>query len=129
VARLVLDTNVFISAYGFGGKPAQLMRVLIEGEHTLVTSPAILAEVADKLYDVLGFDDEHVREVVMQAARIADVVRPDAELHVIADDPDNRVLECAVCGNADIIVSGDHHLLDLGVYEGIRIARVSDVVG
>ena len=128
MARLVLDTNVFISAYGFGGKPAQLMRAVIDGTHILVTSPAILSEVADKLYEVLGFDDGHVREVVMQIARIAQVVRPADRLHVIADDPDNRILECAVCGTADLIVSGDRHLLELEAYEGIRIVRVSDVL-
>ncbi len=129
MARLVLDTNVFISAYGFGGKPAQLMRAVIDGEHTLVTSPSILTETADKLYEVLSFDDEHVREVIMQIARIAHMVRPGHRLELIADDQDNRILECAVCGQADLIVSGDHHLLDLEEYEGIRVVRVSDVIG
>ncbi|MDZ4655409.1 MAG: putative toxin-antitoxin system toxin component, PIN family [Coriobacteriia bacterium] len=128
MSRVVLDTNVFISAYGFGGKPAELLRACIVGEHVLVTSPAILAEVADKLYEVLGFDDEHVREALKQVVRIGEVVRPDAELHVVADEPDNRVLECAVAGGADFIVSGDRHLLDLGEYEGIRVVRVAEIV-
>jgi putative PIN family toxin of toxin-antitoxin system len=122
--RVVLDTNVYISAYGFGGKPAAVIRAAIVGEYTLVVSPAILTEVADKLYEVLGFDDEHVRDVIRQIARIAEVVRPSATIHVVADDADNRVLECALAGEADLIVSGDKHLLELGAYEGIRIARV-----
>jgi putative PIN family toxin of toxin-antitoxin system len=118
--RVVLDTNVYISAYGFGGKPAAVIRAAIVGEYTLVVSPAILTEVADKLYEVLGFDDEHVR--------IAEVVRPSATIHVVADDADNRVLECALAGEADLIVSGDKHLLELGAYEGIRIARVAGLL-
>ncbi|HSQ21443.1 MAG TPA: putative toxin-antitoxin system toxin component, PIN family [Coriobacteriia bacterium] len=128
MSRIVLDTNVYVSAYGFGGKPAHVLASVISGEHTLVTSPALLAEVADKLYAVLGFDDEHVAAVIRQLARIAEVVRPAASIHEIADESDNRVLECAVAGAADIIVSGDHHLLDLGSYRGIRVVRVAELL-
>ncbi|MDO8950108.1 MAG: putative toxin-antitoxin system toxin component, PIN family [Actinomycetota bacterium] len=127
--RVVLDTNVYISAYGFGGKPAALVRAAILGEYTLVTSPAILTEVADKLYEVLGFDDEHVRDVIRQIARVAEVVRPAEVIHILTDEADNRVLECAVAGEADLIVSGDKHLLDLGAYESVRVARVAELLG
>lgn len=128
VSRLVLDTNVLISAYGFGGKPAELMRAIIVGEHVLITSPALLTEFADKLYSVLGYDDDHVRAAVQQLARLAEIVRPGATLRVIADEPDDRVLECAVEGRAEVIVSGDHHLLDLGEYGGVPIVRVSGLI-
>jgi putative PIN family toxin of toxin-antitoxin system len=121
VPRVVLDTNVYISAYGFGGKPGGVLRAAIAGEYTLLTSPAVLTEVADKLYAVLGFDDEHVRAVIMQVSRIAEIVRPEARLTVVSDEPDNRILECAVAGEAGLIVSGDHHLLDLGAYHGMRV--------
>ncbi len=121
--RVVLDTNVYISAYGFGGKPGEVLRAAITGEYALLTSPVILTEVADKLYAVLGFDDDHVRAVIMQVSRIAEIVRPEARLTVVSDGPDNRILECAVEGDVDIIISGDHHLLDLGAYHGIRILR------
>ncbi|MGB4441496.1 MAG: putative toxin-antitoxin system toxin component, PIN family [Coriobacteriia bacterium] len=128
MSRVVLDTNVLISAYGFGGKPAELMRVIIGGEHLLITSPALLTELAGKLYDVLGCDDDHVRAVLAQVARLAEIVRPETTLHVIADEAGNRVLECAVEGRAEIIVSGDHHLLDLGEYESVPIIRVSSLI-
>lgn len=128
MSRVVLDTNVYISAYGFGGKPAEVLRAAITGEYTLLTSPAALTEVADKLYTVLGFDDEHVRAVIMQLSRIAEVVRPQARLTVVSDDPDNRILECATEGEADLVVSGDHHLLDLGAYHGIRIVRPTEML-
>jgi putative PIN family toxin of toxin-antitoxin system len=117
---------VYFSAYGFGGKPARLLASVISGEHVIITSPALLAEVADELYTVLGFDDVHVAEVIRQLARIAEVVRPTTSVHVIADEADNRVLECAAEGAADTIVSGDRHLLDLGDYEGIRVVRVAE---
>jgi putative PIN family toxin of toxin-antitoxin system len=101
---------------------------VIEGEFEMATSPALLAELADKLYTVLGFDDEHVRAVIAQLARVARIVRPAPTLHVLADEPDNRVLGCALASSADAIVSGDHHLLDLGEYEGFPVLRVAAVL-
>lgn len=128
MSRVVLDTNVYISAYGFGGKPADVLRAAIAGEFTLLVSPAILTDAADKLYEVLGFDDEHVRAVVMQVSRIAEIVRPTVRLAVVSDEPDNRILECAAEGAADLIVSGDRHLLELGAYGGIRIIRPAEAL-
>ena len=119
--RAVFDTNVYVSAYGFGGLPAQLMRAAIIGELEIATSPAILAELARVLADKLEFDAEHVEAVVLQVSRIAHVVRPHVRLRVIADDPDNRVLECAVASGADTIVSGDRDPLALGDYEGVHV--------
>ena len=56
---------------------------------------------------------------------VAEIVEPEEVLDVIAEDPDdNRVLECAVKGRADLIVSGDRHLLKLGSYQGIAIVTV-----
>jgi putative PIN family toxin of toxin-antitoxin system len=127
-ARVVLDTNVYVSAYGFGGAPARLLRAAITGEFDLVASPALLAEVARILADKIGFDGEHVEAAVRQIARIADVVRPGQSLTVLADEPDNRVLECAVAGEADTIVSGDRHLLELGEYAGIRVITVAEAI-
>ena len=127
--RVVFDTNVFVSAYGFGGGPATLMRAAITSEFELVTSPALLAELARVLADKLEFDVTHVEEVVRQIARVALVVRPRSTLAVIADEQDNRVLECAVEANADTIVSGDRHLLGLGEYEGISVITVAEALG
>jgi uncharacterized protein len=129
VSRVVLDTNVYISAYGFGGKPAAVMRAAILGEFELVASPAILTEVAEKLETVLDFDRDRVEEVVRQVARISVIVRPEARLSVVADDADNRVLEAAMASGAQIIVSGDRHLLQLETGEGIRVMRVADFLG
>lgn len=127
--RVVFDTNVYFSAYGFGGRPAKLMKAAIAGEFELVTSPALLAELARVLADKLEFDDTHVEEVIRQVSRVAHIARPLSRISVIADDPDNRVLECAVEGGADTIVSGDRHLLALGEFAGIAILSVTDASG
>jgi putative PIN family toxin of toxin-antitoxin system len=125
-SRVVLDTNVYVSAYAFGGIPARLMRAAITADFELVTSPAILAEVARVLADKLGFDRPHVEDVVRQLALVAVVVRPRRRLSVIADEPDNRVLECALEADATFVVSGDHHLLDIREFEGIRVLGVTE---
>jgi len=65
---------------------------------------------------------------IKQIARRSTVVRPAVTLSVVEDEPDNRVLECAVTGGADLIVSGDRHLLRLGTYSNIPIVRTIDLV-
>jgi uncharacterized protein len=126
--RVVFDTNVFVSAYASGGKPAELIRAAIVGEVVLVTSPPILAELARVLADKLGFEADRVDQVIGQIARIAEVVRPVSRVEIVSDEPDNRVLECAREGAADLIVSGDAHLLELGAFEGIRVLSPSQAL-
>ncbi|HEY5506044.1 MAG TPA: putative toxin-antitoxin system toxin component, PIN family [Coriobacteriia bacterium] len=126
--RVVFDTNVIISAYVFGGAPARLMRAAITGDIELVASPTLLAELARVLADKFAFDGEHVDATVRQISRVADVVRPEHRLTVVAHEADNRVLECAVEGGCETVVSGDRHLLGVGSYEGIRILTVAQAV-
>lgn len=123
--RAVLDTNVLISAYAFGRAPADLVRAAIRGEIEIATSPALLAELARVLADKLDFDQQHVEEVVKQVARVADVVRPRRRLAVLEDEPDNRVLECAQEAGASYVVTGDHHLLELGGFGGVQVISVA----
>lgn len=127
MSRILLDTNVLISAYGFGGRSLALLTAVIDGGHELVISPALLAELARTLYTVLGMDDEHVRLAIDQLIRISDIVEPAATLSACRDLADDRVLECAVAGAAELIVTGDQDLLELGAYEGARIVRVSEI--
>jgi putative PIN family toxin of toxin-antitoxin system len=56
---------------------------------------------------------------------LAETVRPRARLRVVADDPDNRILECAVAGHADAIVTGDRALLALGTFRNIRLLTLA----
>lgn len=126
--RAVFDTNVFVSAYAFGGKPAQLMRAVIAGDIVLVTSPMILAELARVLADKLAFDSREVEDVLGQIVRVAEIVRPISRIELVSDEPDNRVLECAREGAAEWIVSGDSHLLAIGEFEGVRTVSPSEAV-
>jgi putative PIN family toxin of toxin-antitoxin system len=123
--RVVFDTNVYISALMFGGLPGSLLDLGLLQSFLLVVSPALLDELDEKLqekFEVVAEDAAIIRE---KLESIAEIVRPDMVLHVITEDPDdNRVLECAVRGMADYIVTGDRHLLKLGSYDAISIVTV-----
>jgi putative PIN family toxin of toxin-antitoxin system len=124
--RVVFDTNIYLSALIFGGKPLLVFEMVRAGKVQLIASPAILAELAFILSSKFAWDDEDIREAIRVFGRQAELVKPSQRLSVLEDDADNRVLECALEGKADYIISGDHHLLKLGEFQGIPILRASD---
>jgi len=120
--RAVLDTNVIVSGFGWPGAPAQILDAALDGRLVLVTSPPLLAE----LRRVLRYPK--LAKVIKEGARLADlietssaVVLPSRVFAVVSDESDNRILEAAVEGAADYIVSGDDHLLRLGSFQGIPV--------
>ena len=126
--RVVLDTNVVVSALLFGGIPATILRLVRDDECQAVTSPALL----DELHRVLIVKFEYptrVADATLKRWRAVNaVVTPPLELRIIAADPsDNRVLECALAGEADAIVSGGSVLArpeDVPQHPHRRAARV-----
>lgn len=133
--RVLLDTNVVVSALIWGGLPDRLIQAAIDGEIELVTSPVLMTELRDVLARPhLAARLTHNRFTVEQAialyARLAIHVSPLLTPIVIAADPDDdHVLACAVAAQAQLIVSGDkRHLLTLGVYKGVPIVRPGEAV-
>jgi len=125
--RVVLDTNILISAFVFpGGSPESVYRAGIQRRIELVTSPPLLAEFGRVLSEKFGWEPSFVEEAVVQIARIGTIVRPRQRLAVVKDDPDDdRVLEAAIAGGTEAIVSGDRHLLRLGRWDKIRILKAA----
>lgn len=121
--KVVLDSNVLISALGWDGKPKECFDLVLEGEIIAVTSPALLEELS-KVMDYPKFEfskdeKEKFMEIFLKKALIVD---PEKEVKVQKEDPsDNRVLESALGVKADFIVSGDSHLLDLEEFRGTDI--------
>lgn len=126
--RAVLDTNVYISAFNHDtGIPFAIWQLAIERRFFLLTSPDIIREVAKVLREVFTWDELNILPRLKLMASTADIVVPKVTIETITDDPsDNRVLECAVEGKADLIVSGDRHLRKLKVVGGIPIIRPTD---
>jgi len=121
--EVVLDTNVLVSSALSDGKPFDILRLAEQGEIISVTSPAIIAELRDVLTrDRLPFSEDQVDELVTKVLSISRVIEPEVNLEVVEDDPDDdKILECAVAGDVDYLVSGDSHLLDLENHRGIPI--------
>jgi putative PIN family toxin of toxin-antitoxin system len=125
--KVVFDTNILVSAlvYPGGRGEAALLRI-IEERDQLVLSKPILDELLGVLAAKFSRDTEELARVAVFLSENATTVRPRRKLRVVKDDPDNRVLECAVAGRAEVIVTGDKELLDLGEYGGIRIHSLRD---
>lgn len=125
--RVVFDTNVLVSAIGFGGKPWECLVVAFIGEVEMVTAEAAIDEFERVLgYDRLPFSETERERYPALIRDEATLVDPSQSFEVIADDPDDDLfLEIAVEADAECIVSGDPHLTDLGQFRGIDIVTPS----
>jgi putative PIN family toxin of toxin-antitoxin system len=114
--RVVLDTNVLLSALAFpGSKPDQVLQRVRRGEVELFLSPFILAELERILRDKFRFTKRQTDERMNVIRRLATLVEPTDRIALVtAKDDDNRILECALAARADYLVTGDkEHLLPL----------------
>ena len=127
--RVVFDTNVIISALLFGGKPKDLLDLGFAGQVEICISPPLIEELVGVLEEKFQAPREWILEVAGVLRANSRLIEPGEEIRAVKDDPmDNRVLECAIGAKADRIISGDHHLLDLKSYRGIRILGVSEAL-
>ncbi len=128
--RVVFDTNIFISAFVIPGSQAEkaLLRI-IEGRDVLLFSKEILDELLTVLSTKFGRDKEEISRVAVILSEMAERVEPLEKIRVLSDEPDNRILECAVSGNADVIVTGDKGLLRLGKYQKTKIIGLKEYLG
>jgi len=126
--RTVLDTNVLVSALTHPhGRVAPLWRAARDHRYQILVSPAIIAEVGKALRSVFGWDERRITNRLKLLSKIGEINVPRTALDAVRNDPDdNRILECAVEGKADVIVSGDRHLRDLKSYRGIPVVRPID---
>jgi uncharacterized protein len=129
--RTVFDSNIYVAAALRPGQYADRwldIATLPSSTLELYVSAEILAEVHHKLVDRFGLAESEVRQLIRRIKRAATMVKPKVSLDVIANDPDdNAILECAVEAHAHLIVSADHHLLNLGRYEGIGITHPKEL--
>lgn len=125
--RVVFDTNIFISAFAIpGGHAEEVYLHAVRGTFELFTSVSILTETANTLRTKFEWSDDKVQRVLRSISKSATVLKTRPHLHILKDEPDNRILECALLATADIIVTGDRHLLSLTRHRGISIVRLAD---
>jgi len=125
----VIDTNVFVSALITGGTPLQALETVRTGLVQLLITTQIEAEIENtltraKFAPYFQRQETKPQKFLANYTTIARYMSPVQVLDCpIEDKKDLMLIECAVAGQADYIVSGDHHLLDLGYYKNITILR------
>lgn len=125
--RVVFDTNIFVSAFGIpGGHAETAYLAAVHGRFQLFTSVAILTETANVLRTKFEWSAERTQCLLENLSATATVLKTHPHLHVLEDEPDNRVLECALLAEADLIVTGDRHLLTLKRHERVTIITLAE---
>lgn len=124
--RVVVDTNVLVSAIVYGGIPKQILALILDEHIVGVTTRVLVAELIDVLSKKFHFSS---RKLAKAESLIQDsfcIVQSQRTISVLDDDDDNRVLEAAVVGACDYIVTGDTDLLCLKQFKDIAIVTSAD---
>ena len=125
--RVVFDTNIFISAFVIPGSLAEkAMLKIIEGEDRLLISKDIIDVVLLVLSSKFDRDREALSHVALILSELAEWVRPGRRIKIFRDEPDNRILECAIDGGADLLVTGDKEILQLKGYKAVKIITLRE---
>ncbi len=120
--RVVLDSNIYVSALTLPGGTADVaLGAILAGRATALLSEPMLGEILRVLGHKFSMDREELARTALFLGELTEQVSPRRRLAILADEPDNRVLECAVAGRADAIVTGDRAMLKLRRCEGIEI--------
>jgi uncharacterized protein len=124
LVRVVADTNVYVSALNFARAADEVLALGRVGVVELFISLPILEEIEGVLLRKFRWTAPRVREAVRVIRSFAALVHPAESVNVVlADEPDNRILECALAASADMIVTGDQHLLKLKRFRDIVITN------
>lgn len=126
--KVVLDTNVTISALFWEGNPRKIYDMAREGKLIMLLSDDMEKEFIRVLgYEKFGLSSQEVLPILRNLRTHARHVETKSKISVIIDDStDNIFLECALDGSADFIISGDKHLLDVKKYKGIEIVKAEE---
>jgi putative PIN family toxin of toxin-antitoxin system len=125
--KVVFDTNILVSALVFpGGRADIALRRIIEEKGQLLLSKPILDELLGILARKFSRDAEELAHVAVFLSDLSVVVKPRRKFAVLADEPDNRILECAVTGGADAIVTGDKALLAIKNFRKVKLLNLRD---
>ncbi len=129
--KVFLDTNILISALGWKGKSRVIFEKCLHGELALVTSPSQIEELKRVMdYPKFSFTEEQKATFISVILEIATMVEISGKLKVITEDPyDDAMLETAVVGSVDYLISGDPHLLKLREFVKVKTVTASEFLG
>ncbi len=129
--KVFLDTNILISALGWKGKPRVIFEKCLHRELELVTSPNQIEELKRVMdYPKFNFTEEQKARFLSVILEIAVMVEIPGKVKVVEEDPDdNAMLETAIVGKVDYLISGDPHLLKLNEFANVKIVTASEFLG
>ena len=119
--RVTLDTNEYVSALNFRGAPLEFLRLAIDGDLEIAISAPIIDETVKVLREKFEWPPYDLHDARQRLQKIACIVKPKERLAVLADDPDNRILECAVEAESEYIITEDRVMLRLKQYGNAQI--------
>jgi putative PIN family toxin of toxin-antitoxin system len=121
--KVVIDTNVFVSGLTFKGKPREVLDLVWRGDIEACISSFILKELEETLKKDFGWNRDQIKHTIEKIKDKTTLVHPRNKVSVIKEkDVDNRILECAVEGRVQYLISGDRkHLLPLKEYQRTKI--------
>lgn len=126
IPRVVNDTNVWLSALYFSGKPAEIVRLVENKNLTSITSNFILQETKEKMIDDFKTPTYAANGTIAYIASISEIVSLKGKDFNLRDTADNYVLETAVVGKCEFLITGDKDLLSLGKYEQVNIIKPAE---
>lgn len=125
--KVVIDTNIFISAFGWGGRPLKIIELLENGEIRNCVSEETFNELFEALtYPKLGFPIKLQTEILELVLAYSDFYSPKENLELTPDPEDNKFIECALSANASFIITGDKGLLSIKQFRNIKIVTPDD---
>lgn len=122
--RIVVDTNIFISAIFFNKLPETLIKHLLLSEHKIISSPYIITEINKVARQKFNAKPPTLR-LLGETLKNCEIVYFEPFLNVLEDTDDNRILETAVIGQAQFVVTGDKPLLALKSYKSIQVININ----
>ncbi len=123
--KIVLDSNIIISALIYGGKPEQVLKQVLQGEFEAISSSYLFQEVIRVLTIKFNFSPQKLFLIELMLKTSFRVVKPKLKLDIQQDEADNRVLEAAIEGGAQFIVTGDKELLELKEFRSVQIVSAA----
>jgi putative PIN family toxin of toxin-antitoxin system len=126
--KIVLDANIFVSSFFWGGNPRSVLERVIKGIDKLFITKEILEEIESVIErPKFHTDKEKIAYILNSIEEIGNKIVPKRKINNGSrDKTDNKYIECGITADADYIISGDVHLLELKEYENIKIVTAKD---
>jgi putative PIN family toxin of toxin-antitoxin system len=129
IPRVVFDTNIWIAGLNWRGASYRCLLLARTGVVKPIYCQPMIAELATKLREKFLFSENDIRAVRYEIGRVGELVTITGELRTVAADPDDdKFIECAIAGNADLLVSEDKHLLSLATGQAFRIVNARELL-